>query len=150
MGNRLEYILDNGSDFPVLYFYNHMDKDEISLRYDCDYFIKDGIVYEKTDTEESYGVYLIYVKVAEDEEASTFASHSAISLFKTGFHMEIRQYQEDAKDYPLITTLSIRDDDDLTLKLKSNYIQAAGRKWQKTSTEIDEDRKVFVYYAIPV
>lgn len=150
MGNKLEYILDNGDDFPVLYRYDNIDKDEISLRYDCDYFIKDGVVYEKTDTEEYHGTYMIYVIVAEDEEASTFGSLPALSLFKTGFNMEVRQYIEDVKDYPLITKLNIHDDDDLTLKLKSNYIQVNGRKWKKTSTEIDEDRKVFVYYAIPV
>jgi hypothetical protein len=148
---KLEYRLDNGTDYPALYYYNGIDKDEISLRYDCDYFIKDGVVYEKTGTEEKGSTYIIYVVEAEDESADVGQGlHSSYSLFQTGFKFELRHFKgEETADHPLVTLLNIQDDDDLTLKLKSDYINVNGRRWAKTSAEIDEDRKTFVYYAEP-
>ena len=34
-------------NYPVLYYYNGMDKEEITLRFACDYLVKDQHVYEK-------------------------------------------------------------------------------------------------------
>ncbi|MGE5701287.1 MAG: hypothetical protein ACM32O_02055 [Clostridia bacterium] len=144
---RLEYrLLDEQSRFPVLYFYPLIDKDEVSLRFACDYFVKDGKVYEKTSCAIEHSTYVIYVKLSVDEQAyigqpQPIGSHGDITI-------ELRQYQEDASHYPVITTFRFHDDDDALLHLQSDYLTVDGREWEKTSTEIDEDRKVYVYYAI--
>lgn len=147
----LKYVLQAEDSYKELYFYEHIDKDEISLRYDCDFFVKDGVVYEKVSTEEYGKHYVIYVKRADDEEADTFKSNfDSFAAFKKGYQFEVRHFKEGIENYPLVTLMNIYDDDDLTLKLKSDYINVNGETWEKTSTEIDEDRKTFVYYAIPI
>ena len=66
---RLEYrLLDPERNYPVLYYYNGMDKEEITLRFACDYFVKDQHVYEKMSCALENGTYVIYVRRAEDEQ----------------------------------------------------------------------------------
>lgn len=63
--------------------------------------------------------------------------------------IELREYKEGTNVYPLIHTYSFKDDDDVLLLLQSDYITLNGREWEKTSAEVDEDRRVYVYYARP-
>jgi hypothetical protein len=145
---RLEYrLLDESRGFPLLYYYDLIDKDEVSLRFACDYFVKEGIVYEKTSCAIDSGVYIIYVKAAEDEQA--LPGGKELMQYWGGIRMELREFKEGTGHYPVIHTFRFQDDDDALLHLQSDYLTFNGVEWEKTSAEVDEDRKVYVYYAIP-
>jgi hypothetical protein len=146
---RLEYrLLDETNGFPVLYYYEPIDKDEISLRFACDYFVKGGSVYEKTSCAIEQTTYVIYVKPAEDEQTVTYTDAAALRWGQV--QIEVREYREGTNQYPLVHLFQFMDDDDALLHLQSDYLYLHGREWEKTSTEVDEDRKVYVYYARPV
>ncbi|WP_134685963.1 hypothetical protein [Brevibacillus migulae] len=145
---RLEYRkLDEANHFPVLYYYDHIDKDEISLRFACDYFVKGREVYEKTSTAIEPHAYVIYVKRSEEEQAVTYTDAAGLRWGRV--QIEVREYRENTAHYPLVHLYQFTEDDDALLLLQSDYITLGGKEWEKTSTEVDEDRKVYVYYAKP-
>ncbi|GAA3410211.1 hypothetical protein ACFFNY_22300 [Paenibacillus hodogayensis] len=145
---RLEYrLLDEKNGFPLLYYYDFIDKDEISLRFACDYLVKDRVVYEKTSCAIEPKAYVIYVKTAEDEQAS--GGGVELSGYRGGIRIELREYKAGTAHYPVIHVYQFQDDDDALLHLQSNYVHWNGQEWEKTSAEVDEDRKVYVYYAVP-
>lgn len=145
---RLEYrLFDERRGFPLLYEYAFIDKDEVSLRFACDYLVKNRTVYEKTSCAVEPGTYVIYVKVAEDEQAAPAGiGHPGL---RGGIGIELREYREGTSDYPVVHVFRFRDDDDALLHLQSDYVTWNGVEWAKTSAEVDEDRKVYVYYAEP-
>jgi hypothetical protein len=145
---RLEYrLLDEKKGFPVLYYYDLIDKDEVALRFACDYFVKAGVVYEKTSCAIESSCYVIYVQVAEDERV--VEPVKPVLGRRPGITMEVREFKEDTEHYPVVCTYTFKDDDDAILHLQSHFLYLYGREWEKTSTEIDEDRGVYVYYARP-
>lgn len=145
---RLEYrLLDEANHFPVLYYYDQIDKDEISLRFACDYFVKGGVVYEKSSAAIEPAAYVIYVKPSAEEKVVPYTD--AASLRWARVQIEVRHYQEHTSHYPLVQLFQFTDDDDALLHLQSDYLMLQGKEWEKTSTEVDEDRKVYVYYARP-
>ncbi|AEI44406.1 hypothetical protein [Paenibacillus mucilaginosus] len=147
---RLEYRLyEEGSrTFPVLYSYDRIGRDEAALRFACDYFVKDGRVYEKTSCAVETGCYVVYVKEAEDERTMPWGAPGARGF--AGVRMELREYREGTADYPLIYSYTFRDTLEAMLHLQANYLYTDGREWYRTSAEIDEDRMTYVYYAVPV
>ncbi len=146
--SRLEYRLFNeAAGFPVLYYYNHIDQDEVSLRFACDYFVKDRVVYEKTSCAIEHRAYVIYVQRCEEEQVIN-GQPRGISLWG-GIKLEVREFREGTANYPIVTTLEFHDDDNVLLHLQADYLELGGREWAKTSCEVDEDRKVYVYYARP-
>lgn len=130
----------------MLYVYNRIDKDEISLRFACDYFVKDGVVYEKLSAAQQRGLYVVYVRSATEENAAVPDATGAIAL-GGGIRVEFREYAEEAETYPLLHTFRYADDDDALLLLQSDAIDWNGIPWNRSSTEVDEDRGVYVYYA---
>ncbi|TLS49441.1 hypothetical protein FE782_25335 [Paenibacillus antri] len=147
MAARLEYRLaDAAGGHPLLYVYNRIDKDEISLRFACDYFVKDGVVYEKLSAALQRGLYVVYVRSATEENAAVPDATGAIAL-GGGIRVEFREYAEEAETYPLLHTFRYADDDDALLLLQSDAVDWNGFSWNRSSTEVDEDRGVYVYYA---
>lgn len=145
---RLEYRLsDEKRGFPILYYYNGIDKEEISLRFACDYFVKDRHVYEKTGCAVEDGTYVIYVQRAEEERV--LDSRLVFDPNWRGIRMEVRHFREDAAHYPVVHNFLFHSDEDALLHLLSDFLCIGGREWQKTSTEVDENRKVYVIYAKP-
>ena len=145
---RLEYRLsDATANRPLLYVYNQIDKDEISMRFACDYYVKEGVVYEKVSSAFVRGLYVVYVRSAAEESAAV-ADSAGGGAVGPGIRVELRQYREDAETYPLLHTFRFADDDDALLLLQSDALEWNGREWTKSSTEVDEDRGVYVYYAI--
>jgi hypothetical protein len=143
---RLEYrLLDEANGYPVLYYYDHIDKDEITLRFACDYFVKGHLVYEKTSCAVEADRYVIYVQRSREEQAIDF-THTAAARWGS-IRMELREYRDGTHDYPLVHTYYFKDDDDAVLHLLSDFLYWKGCEWEKTSTEVDEDRQVYVYYA---
>jgi len=142
----LEYrLFDEEKGFPALYHYDSIPKDEIVMRFLCDYLVKDGVVYEKTSNAMEANLYVIYVKLANDEIPVPMNRRSTVGM---GFIvMEIREYREDALEYPIINNLELSTLTDLALIAQCNYIMLEGVEWEQTSLEVDEDRQTYVFYA---
>lgn len=142
---KLEYrLFDVENDYPALYHYDSIPKDEIVTRFLCDYFIKDGVVYEKTSNAIEQPLHVIYVKRANDEIPIPMNRRSTVG---TGFIvMEVREYREDAKEYPIIQNLELSDLTDMAIIGQCNYLTLEGVEWEQTSLEIDEDRQTYVLY----
>jgi len=145
---RLEYrLLDEEKGYPVLYYYNGIDKEEISLRFACDYFVKDQHVYEKTSCAVEDGTYVIYIRRAEDEKV--LDDQLVFAPDWRGIRLEVRHFREGTAHYPVVHTFYFHSDEDALLHLQSDLFYIGGREWQKTSAEVDENRKVYVIYAEP-
>jgi hypothetical protein len=144
--SRLEYrLLDEARQYPLLYFYAEIEKAEIALRNACDYFVKDGTEYEKTSCAIEHTLYIIYVKAADGERA--LDSDQGRTTAWSGIRLELRAYRENAIHYEIVQTFDFSAKEDLLLYLQSDFLFLQGKEWEKTSAEIDEDRKVYVYYA---
>ena len=142
---RLEYrLFDPEHEFPVLYFYENIPKYEVIMRFACDYFVKEMTVYEKTSCAIEADVHVIYVRVADDEHAGL---NESLQSAGQGIVMEVREFNEEASRYPVMHVYHFTDGQDATLHLYSNFLYLNGEEWEKTSSEVDEDRKVYVIYA---
>lgn len=147
MLKRLEYrLLDESNHYPTLYTYQHIDELEIAARCTCDFFVKDGVLYEKTSCSMEVLVYVIYVKEV-DNNVTVYHDNIRDNGKKT--RIEIRHFIEDVEQYPLLFTYELRESKEVLLYLQSDYFTWSGKEWQKTSSEIDEDRKIYVLYAKP-
>jgi hypothetical protein len=144
----LEYrLLDEVKGYPLLYYYENMEKGEVAARFACDYFIKDRVVYEKTFCAIEANIYVLYV--LEDKETKVFEQGVAPGQASDGMKLELRRFREDSAEHPLVHVFELTESQDALLHLLSDYLLWLGQEWRKTSVEIDEDRKVYVYYAEP-
>ncbi len=144
---RLEYrLLDEGNSYPVLYFYDNIEEGEIALRFACDYFIKDNMTFEKTSNSVELEGYVVYVQKKEEPSCSDDNSNFTLDA---GIWVELREYRQGVSGYPLVHTFKFTDYLTALLHLQSDFIYFMGREWQKSSAEIDEDRRVYVIYAQP-
>ncbi len=139
---RLEYrLLDKDNDYPLLYYYEDIPAAEIAVRFNADYLIKDGEVLEKTSNAVEPPNYVIY---------TAKASHEFLFTSPTGEYqyalVEIREYNDYSSSYPIITTVDVADLSQLIILFSSHYITVLDEEWEKVSSEIDEDRKVYVLY----
>jgi hypothetical protein len=141
---KLEYrLLDQFQGYPVLYYYDYIKPEETAARFACDYFVKEGIVYEKTSCAIEPGLNVIYVKIAADETVLSVNPCSSVGL---GFIvLELREYRE-FEIHPLIMTVECPNLIDILLYLQSDFITVSGVEWEKSSAEIDEERQVYVLY----
>jgi hypothetical protein len=142
---QLEYrLFDEENSFPALYHYDSISKEEIVMRFLCDYFVKDGRVYEKTSNAIEPSLYVIYVKPSLDESTMSMKRPSRAGI---GFIvMEVREYQEGSEEYPLLQSLELSTLTDSALLGLSHYIMLEGVEWEQTSLEVDEDRQTYVLY----
>ncbi|GIP40335.1 hypothetical protein J31TS4_36150 [Paenibacillus sp. J31TS4] len=142
---RLEYRrYADREPFPVLYYYDPIDQLEIALRGTCDYFVKEGIVYETTSFAAEADTYVLYVREAEEERAlNTEPVHKPDWR---GIRIEVREYLEGTDRYPVLQYLHYETKEEALLRLFSDFLYFEGKEWEKTSAEVDEDRKVYVYY----
>jgi hypothetical protein len=145
---RLEYRqLDEEKGYPVLYVYENIDNAEIAARFACDYFVKDRLVYERTSCAMELGGCVIYIK--HDDEATVFDQENSDYSSLPNVRMELRQYKQTADYYPVIHVFEFKTNLEAVLNLQCDYLWWLGQEWRKVSAEIDEDRKVYVYYAEP-
>lgn len=141
---RLEYrLLDDEAEYPVLYEYDRIDKKEIALRFACEYFVKDKRVYALASCATEPDAYVIYVTEADDEKAGVEAKGTS---HWNGVRLEIRQFGEEWMNYPLLHTRDFADMHDVLLYLQSDYVTIGDKEWGRSSTEVDEDRKLYVLY----
>lgn len=144
----LEYrLLDEKNDFPQIAYYPNISKEEVLLRFHCDYWVKDRIVYElKSTSSESHG-YVIYVEPVPEQYEEDI-SYVFQPSWK-GVKVEFRMYQEGVKEFPLIKEYIYSSPLDALLHLASDFYYLDGKEYLKTSAEIDENEKKYVYYAKP-
>ena len=144
---KLEYrLLDESKGYPILYYFLDMDEMQIASRFVCDYIVKDGILYEKTSCSMEALSCVIYVKKIE-EDILTYEEN--IRQTEKYIRLEVRHFIEEAEIYPLMFTYELRESKEVLLYLQSDFFIWSGKEWEKTSSEIDEDRKVYVLYAKP-
>ncbi len=141
---NLEYrLLDEPADFPVLFSYDAIGGGEIAARFLCDKLIKDGQVYERTSTASEPLTYVIYLR----EEGPSAPAAAAPPSGERGVRVEIRQDGQSETPGLLIETRQFADPFDVVLCLGSDYFYWLGDEWRKTLTVLDEDRRVYIYYA---
>ncbi|SFS33144.1 hypothetical protein [Marininema halotolerans] len=146
---QLEYRLyDKIKSHPLLYTYENVDEEEVSARMVCDWFIKENQVFERMTVEMAPPRCIIYVRAAVEEEVINreVLTHPEWQ----GMRLEVRQFKETAMIYPLIETIHFTRTSSLRLYIQSDYVFLQDQKWEKTSAEIDENRRVFVLYVRPV
>lgn len=143
---QLEYRLyDEQKGFPALYHFKSIPKEEVIVRFLCDYLVKDGVVYEKTSNAIEASLHVIYVKLSKDEKPLL---HNRRSIVGIGYIvLEIREFKEDGYEYPIISNMEFSSLTDLALLAQCNYFMLEGIEWEKTSFEIDEDRQRYILYA---
>ena len=144
---KLEYrLFDEENGYPALYHYDSIPRDEIVTRFLCDYFIKDGVVYEKTSNAIEQPLHVIYVKRADDEIPIPIPMNRRSTVGMGFIVLEVREYREDAKEYPIIQNLELSDLTDMAIIGQCNYLTLEGVEWEQTSLEVDEDRQTYVLY----
>lgn len=142
---KLEYrLLDEKNDYPVVCFYDAISEHEVMARFACDFFIRGGVIYEKTSCAVEPQAYVIYV-LESGPANSALVMHSA----NKGVRLEFRQDEKCQSPGLLMQTYGYDSYIELILHLQSDYCYWQGAEWQKSSTVIDEDRMAYVYYARP-
>lgn len=143
---RLEYRLwDEFGEESILYYYSYMKHTEIAARMACDYFVKEGRVYEKDSTFWEKGLYIIYVHPVDDEYIQYGEPFYST---KRDVVLEIRECKDETKQYPLIQVYPLKEMDEIAAFLQGDRFYVGGIQWEKTSAETDEDRGAFVLYGI--
>jgi hypothetical protein len=143
---RLEYrALEEAQGFPVLYYYENISLEEVAMRVACDYLVKNGIVYEKTSSAIEKETYVVYVKVAEEEQA--LAEKPTLLAVPRAIRIELREFREETAEYPVVHVFEFSKAMEALLHLQSDYHYVEGQEWLKSSVEVDEDRRVYVLYA---
>ena len=142
---RLEYRLnDKAQDYPVVYYYEFMDDVETAMRFICDYFVKEGKTYLKTASAIEPPNFVIYVEAVDADSAE--ADNAQNQVLPVGIAVEVREYREGADNYPVIHQFDFTSQVQAFAYLLSDTMILFGQEWEKSSTEIDEDRQAFVYY----
>ena len=142
---RFEYRLnDAAQDYPILYFYENMDEVESAMRFVCDYFVKDGKTWLKNASAISGMEYVMYMEEVPTDSAE--AANRAQKALPSGIAVEVREYREGALDYPLIHQFAFNSQLQALAHLLADTLMLFGQEWEKTSTEVDEDRQAYIYY----
>ena len=142
---RFEYrINDAAKDYPVLYYYEAIDDVEAAMRFICDYFVKEGKTWLKTSSAVEAAQLVMYVEAVDTDESE--AGNTTKPVLPGGIAVEVREYREGAADYPLIHQFGFDSQVKALTHLLADTMMLFGQEWEKTSTEIDEDRQAYVYY----
>lgn len=146
---RLEYrLFDESQGFPVLYYYEGIERQEVSLRFACYYFVKDRNVYERVSCAIEEGTFVIYVSESDEEKVLDLNAPHPVS--GSGIRLELRHYREDTAIYPVVHEYKFHSASDALLHLQSDFHYVQEGEWKMSSTEIDEDRRTYVIYAEPI
>lgn len=142
---KLEYRLyDEENSFPALFCFEYIPKEEIAVRFACDYFTKEGVVYEKISSATEPELSVIYVKPTQDEKPLSNNSHSSLNMGLVV--LEVREFHDYSKHYPIIQSFKFNGLIDVLLYIQGDFVTLNGVEWAKSSVEVDEDRQVYVLY----
>ena len=142
---KLTYFIHDGKgNYEPFYEYSisNVGLDEFYARQLCTYFIIKGTQYE-----------LVSNEMAGDEEIlvlEELGKNNSVLDEKNyrgkGIHVEFRRYRE-SENYKLITAVPCRTHLDVIRYLLKDIIDVpGGGQMAVTSTEVDEDRGVYVLY----
>lgn len=145
---RLEYRLNVRSqdEYPVLYTYDGIAKQEIAMRFVCDYWVKKQVVYEMAFCAIADDTYVIYVNESDEEYAVDSTPFLAPRGREKEIAVELREHRDFSDRHPHRHTFYYASYEDALLCLKADFIKWDGTEWEKTSSEVDEDRLVYVFY----
>ena len=143
--NKLTYYVDKGTgEYEPFYEYTvpNVGIDELYARQLCTYFIINGQQYKVVSNELDGGEDIIVVKdignSARVMDEKTFHGN--------GLNMEIRRFREE-ENYKLLSIIPCQTHFDIIRYLLKDIINVTGLgQKQVTSSEIDEDRGVYVLY----
>ena len=142
---RFEYRLnDAAQDYPLIFYYENMDEVEAAMRFVCDYFVKDGKTWLKKTSAVSGMEYVMYMEEVPTDSAES--GNRAQKALPSGIAVEVREYREGALDYPLIHQFAFNSQLQALAHLLADTLMLFGQEWEKTSTEVDEDRQAYIYY----
>jgi hypothetical protein len=146
---RLEVrLLDDRERWTLLSAYDPITLDEVSLRFACDYLVRGNKVYETVYSAWEDGMYAVYVRHSSDEQVAE--SGLVFQPDWEGIRVELRRFHEDWDRYPVVHRFHFHDAREALLALSSRFFRFGEEDWEKTSAEVDENRKVYVIYAKPV
>ena len=146
---RLEYhLLENEEKISVLYTYPSISRAEILMRFACDYFVKGKDVFERIQAEANPPVHKIYVRRSVEENG--LDDRVRFGPAWEGIRIELRHFHDDWSCSPLVCRYHFHEPQAALLHLLGSLYPAKGQVWEKTSTEIDENRYVYVIYAVPI
>lgn len=142
---KLIYFIDHGNgDYKPFYEYDGstVDIDELYARQLCTYFIMRGTQYQLISNEMDGEEDILVIK-----EIGRNLSGAEERVFRgKGLHIEIRSYRE-AENYRLIKVIPCETHFDIIRYLLKDIVDVPDiGQLQVTSTEIDEDRGVYVLY----
>ena len=142
---RFEYRLnDAAQDYPLIFYYENMDEVEAAMRFVCDYFVKDGKTWLKNTSAVSGMEYVMYMEEVPTDSAES--GNRAQKALPSGIAVEVREYREGALDYSLIHQFAFNSQLQALAHLLADTLMLFGQEWEKTSTEVDEDRQAYIYY----
>ncbi len=142
---RFEYRINNAAhDYPLLYYYENMNDVEAAMRFVCDYFVKEGKTWLKTASAIDAAQFVMYVEKVEEDAAET--GNTTQPVLPGSVAVEVREYRGGAAEYPLIHQFGFDTQAQALAYLLADTMMLFGQEWEKTSTEIDEDRQAYVYY----
>lgn len=142
---KLTYYIDKGNGhYEPFYEYTilNVGKDEFYARQLCTYFIMRGTQYELTSNEMNGEEDILVLK----EIGRNLLGEKEISFRGKGLHIEFRS-PEERENFRLLASISCDTHFDVLRFLLKDVVDVPGIG-QKcvTSTEIDEDRGVYVLY----
>lgn len=133
----LEYRLDDGRNYPALWYYEHLSTVELVTRMTCEYFIKDQKTYSVTETRREKEVSVIFIK----EEFIT----NELDKYYTHIGFEIKEVLSTGR-YHTINARELFTHDEALEFFHCDVIMLNEREFHLDSRELDEDRKCYVFY----
>lgn len=141
--NVLEYRLaDSERNYPSIYHVSDIDSMEIFCRRNCEYFTLNGKVYENVGSAMEPTKYVIYLQEVSNEKPNP----KAPILRKLG--VEVRLFSEDGV-YRELDFLDCYTHQMVLGYLDNTYIYLGKTEYERTSAELDQDRRTFVMYVKP-
>ena len=137
----LEYRLWEGNEqYTPLYYYEKIDLEQILARRECEFFVKNGVTYKQVSAALEGDICVIYVKIFEEGPIESVHLSSQGDLM-----LEIRELNA-LKNHPLVKTLHFERHIDILSVIGATYTFVDECEWLRDSTELDEDRMVYVLY----
>ncbi len=140
----LEYRLWKGNEqFTPLYYYEHIELEQIIARRECEFYVKNGVTYKQVSSAIEGDICVIYVEIYEEGpiETETYSNDESMRV-------EIRELNS-LKNHPLVKTLRFSTHMEILHMIGSTFIFVDEDEWLRDSAEIDEDRMVYVFYGTP-
>lgn len=135
--NTIEYITETKE---VLFSRKNLKNEELSARLITDYIVSNGVVYENIG---SWVDDVVRIKLKKLEEETTYPNQSKKYNFRC---VEYRKYEDDPSQRGVLHVLEKESTSDLLPHLLIFNLSLQGRPLKRCTSEIDEDREIFVVY----